>query len=433
MRLRSLAPWLALSLVGCKTKPTDDKPIDQVDQKTLMKEQTRAGNGEIIGKPLLSPKVVVDAQQVSINGYRVGPRTDLESGGKAVRVASVYDWAKGLREHYKTIHPGEDFTPAADVTLPDDMAFADAVSLLDTLAFAGYADGLVVHSGDVTAHINIAVPAPARADFDAPAAPTPSIVELWSTGGAWGERLVLAKASDPALLEAQQFGMLGLLGDPNAPTAPWGREDKTATPQPAAPPTTDCAASTPVTLETVSAALKTDCGGACSQLVIGGTPKFHDALAMAGAGLQPSSPHPVVAFRIDSTCSAIPLAAPSATNALQGTGKPGKKSPSLRQGSTQVNGRLPPEVIQRIVRQNFGRFRLCYENGLRTAPTLAGTISVKFVIDRTGAVTSTADSGSDLPDKAVVQCVVSAFGNLSFPQPEGGIVTVVYPIEFHPE
>ena len=39
-------------------------------------------------------------------------------------------------------------------------------------------------------------------------------------------------------------------------------------------------------------------------------------------------------------------------------------------GATSVSGRLPPEVIQRIVRQNFGRFRLCYENGLRSNPNL---------------------------------------------------------------
>ena len=29
---------------------------------------------------------------------------------------------------------------------------------------------------------------------------------------------------------------------------------------------------------------------------------------------------------------------------------------------------MTPEVIQRIVRQNYGRFRLCYENGLRNNP-----------------------------------------------------------------
>jgi hypothetical protein len=107
-------------------------------------------------------------------------------------------------------------------------------------------------------------------------------------------------------------------------------------------------------------------------------------------------------------------------------------APTLRVGATQVNGRLPPEVIQRIVRQNFGRFRLCYENGLRNNPNLQGRVAVKFMIDRGGSVAMTSDGGSDLPDTSVVQCVVRAFGNLSFPQPEGGVVTVVFPIMFSP-
>src|ERR1019366_9393316 len=104
--------------------------------------------------------------------------------------------------------------------------------------------------------------------------------------------------------------------------------------------------------------------------------------------------------------------------------------PTIRQGAVQVNGRLPPEVIQRIVRQNFGRFRLCYENGLRQQPQLAGRVVVRFTIDRTGAVTTVADAGSTLHDAAVVGCVMRGFGNLSFPQPEGGVVTVVYPMVF---
>jgi hypothetical protein len=40
------------------------------------------------------------------------------------------------------------------------------------------------------------------------------------------------------------------------------------------------------------------------------------------------------------------------------------------------------------------------------------------------------DAGSELPDSHVTQCVVRAFGDLSFPSPEGGVVTVVYPILF---
>ena len=109
------------------------------------------------------------------------------------------------------------------------------------------------------------------------------------------------------------------------------------------------------------------------------------------------------------------------------------KAPPLRKGATQVNGRLPPEVIQRIVRQNFGRFRLCYENGLRNNPNLQGRVSVQFVIDRDGAVSHggrrrLGHAGS----AASCSCVVRGFGSLSFPQPEGGIVTVVYPIMFNP-
>jgi hypothetical protein len=85
-------------------------------------------------------------------------------------------------------------------------------------------------------------------------------------------------------------------------------------------------------------------------------------------------------------------------------------------------------VIRRIVRQNFGRFRLCYENGLKNNPNLQGTVKVKFVIDNYGAVVTTDDGGSDIPDASVSQCVVRAFGTLSFPQPEDDRVWVLYPI-----
>ena len=124
---------------------------------------------------------------------------------------------------------------------------------------------------------------------------------------------------------------------------------------------------------------------------------------------------------------------------LRQVGRPGSgggytTSPMPRMtGTTQmVNGRLPPEVIQRIVRQSFGRFRLCYENGLRTQPSLQGRVAVRFVIGRDGAVSQAANGGSDLPDSGVVSCVTRAFYGLSFPAPDAGIVTVTYPIMFSP-
>jgi hypothetical protein len=119
---------------------------------------------------------------------------------------------------------------------------------------------------------------------------------------------------------------------------------------------------------------------------------------------------------------------PTMTVRASGTGV------TLRQGATQVTGQLPPEVIQRIVRQNFGRFRLCYENGLRSNPNLSGRVNVSFSIDGTGSVTEVKDGGSDLPDSSVVTCVVHGFEKLSFPEPENKKpVKVVYPIIFNAE
>lgn len=107
------------------------------------------------------------------------------------------------------------------------------------------------------------------------------------------------------------------------------------------------------------------------------------------------------------------------------------RAPTFRWGHGDwVSGRLPPESVQRVIRSSFGRFRGCYQEGLLRNPTLAGRVTTSFVIGRDGAVSNVGDAGGDLPDRAVSACVRRAFYALSFPQPEGGIVSVVYPIVF---
>lgn len=98
--------------------------------------------------------------------------------------------------------------------------------------------------------------------------------------------------------------------------------------------------------------------------------------------------------------------------------------------SLMVNGRLPPEAVQRVVRQSFGRLRACYESGLRRNPSLEGRVTVKFVIDREGAVAMASAADATLPDSEVIACIARAYQTMSFPKPEGGIVTVVYPVVF---
>jgi tetratricopeptide (TPR) repeat protein len=106
-------------------------------------------------------------------------------------------------------------------------------------------------------------------------------------------------------------------------------------------------------------------------------------------------------------------------------------APTIRVGALEVQGQLPREVVQRIVRQQFGHFRLCYERGAERNPGLEGRVNARFVIDKTGAVSSVRDAGSDLPDPAVVSCVLAAFSPIAFPQPEdSGLVTVLFPLTF---
>lgn len=116
-----------------------------------------------------------------------------------------------------------------------------------------------------------------------------------------------------------------------------------------------------------------------------------------------------------------------------GRGTHRTRVPTIRpSGELTLSGRLPPEVIQRIVRQNYGRFRFCYEQGLAKNPNLEGRVVVRFVIGREGTVTSVQGGGSDLPDSNVHSCILQSFYGLSFPAPEGGLVTVSYPIAFSP-
>ncbi len=217
-----------------------------------------------------------------------------------------------------------------------------------------------------------------------------------------------------ALREAQSIGMIGLLntmnGSVNTPTAPWGRDtalgmdDENHMGNMWGREIGDSAGTGGLGLSGIG-----EGGGGLGEGLglgsIGGL--GHGAGLGPGQGFGNGAGH------------------------LGGSHHP-KAPPSMRTGATNVSGRLPPEVIQRVVRQNYGRFRMCYEQGLARNPNLEGRVTARFVIGRDGAVSNVSNGGSDLPDSGVVSCVVSAYYGLSFPSPDDGIVTVVYPIMFSP-
>lgn len=211
--------------------------------------------------------------------------------------------------------------------------------------------------------------------------------------------------------EATTFGMIAILSgaDPDAPTAPWGRD-------------------TAMGLDDLSA-----------QGNMWGD-EIGDAFGSGGLGLSGLG-EGAGGNGLGIGLGDIGLGHGAGLGLRQGFGngvgrQGGSRSagaPSMRPaGETSVSGRLPPEVIQRIVRQNYGRFRMCYERGLVQNPNLAGRVAVRFAIGQDGRVMTAQNGGSDLPDSSVVGCVVSAFYGVTFPQPDNGIVTVSYPIMFSP-
>ncbi len=218
-----------------------------------------------------------------------------------------------------------------------------------------------------------------------------------------------------ALNDARTFGMIGILnsgraGDPNAPTAPWGREESLG--------------------QDDHSALGNMWGDNINEAFGAG------GLGLSGLGEGGGGRGEGIGLGAIGT-----IGHGSGTGRGQGFGNGNDglghgvhktRVPGVHYGQTIVSGRLPPEVIQRIVRQNYGRFRNCYEQGLSRNPNLEGRVQVRFVIGRDGTVSNVQQGGSDLPDSGVVSCVMGAYYGLNFPQPEGGIVTVVYPIMFQP-
>ncbi len=213
-----------------------------------------------------------------------------------------------------------------------------------------------------------------------------------------------------ALSDAQTFGMIGLVsslsgGDPNAVTAPWGGDISV---------------------------------GSDSRSALGNMwgNSLDDAAGAGGLGLSGleqgggGKGEGIGIGRVGTIGSDLGNRGGFSRGLTQKNHE--TKPPRIRPEGITTSGRLPGEVIQRIVRQNFGRYRFCYEQGLRQNPNLQGRVAVRFVIGRDGSVSQVQNGGSDLPDANVVSCVVRSFYGLSFPAPENGIVTVNYPLMFTP-
>lgn len=100
-----------------------------------------------------------------------------------------------------------------------------------------------------------------------------------------------------------------------------------------------------------------------------------------------------------------------------------------------VMGSIDRRAIRQVISDHAAELRSCYEEQLAIDPTLAGTVSVKWVIDDSGRVSGEPRVVALTPATpradALAACMMSRIVTWEFPRPRsGGIAVVTYPWVF---
>jgi hypothetical protein len=236
----------AICAAACKRAPVDDRPI--VDDDELRREVARAERGENVGEPLRSPRVVVDAAEITVNGHHAASRSDVT--GASGKIRPLETWMLGLHDHWKRIHAGQDFSSRANLIVPADLSYVEGASLVHTLAASYYADNLAITCGDASVTLQVLGPQPPHDERET--RPPPIFVVLSASSSGWSARLSVE--------------------------APFGSPY-------VAPAKMKCQAPKPATIDSARAAARDVCGGACQGLYVTGAERFVDAVRVLANAL----------------------------------------------------------------------------------------------------------------------------------------------------
>ncbi len=94
-------------------------------------------------------------------------------------------------------------------------------------------------------------------------------------------------------------------------------------------------------------------------------------------------------------------------------------------------GGIDKSEIDKVIKRHMNSIRYCYSRELTKTPSLAGKISVKFIIAKDGSVSSSTIAQSSMGSPAVESCLTGRFLRMQFPPLKGGGIAVVkYPLVF---
>jgi TonB family protein len=97
----------------------------------------------------------------------------------------------------------------------------------------------------------------------------------------------------------------------------------------------------------------------------------------------------------------------------------------------ELVGSADRDSVRSVIRAHRPQIAQCYQAALTRRPTLAGKVTVKFVISSKGSVVSAGVVESTVQDEGMESCLVAEVKRWRMPEPKGGgVVVVKYPFFF---
>jgi len=175
------------------------------------------------------------------------------------------------------------------------------------------------------------------------------------------------------------------------------------------------------------------CGGAGATAQGPGSPASPDAPGGAPTGATPSS---------DASSSSTSPAGSALPASAESESLPGGTAAAPPRAAAEVppteeeltfstggTGKLPATTIRKVLRDKMPAYIACYEKARERTPDLKGRFAAAFRIESSGAVRTVEMRGSR-KDAAFSSCLADEVKALKFPKPKGGVVEVVYPLDF---
>ena len=90
---------------------------------------------------------------------------------------------------------------------------------------------------------------------------------------------------------------------------------------------------------------------------------------------------------------------------------------SEKQGEADLGSRSEPKTVQGVINRHQSEIVSCYQERLSSRPSLTGSVTVKFIVEKDGSVAAPVIEKSSLGDEQVESCITGTVESLTFPEP----------------